>query len=259
MENDRQKSIGFYISIFRNVKNFWTVFLYFWGKVNSGELELHFRDGLVIKCNVEKGDVNRVILSKLGLLYPWELLKDIPDRSVVYDLGAGIGDFSVVLGSLRKDIRIYCLEPRKDRLLLLDDNINSNKYYERMVGIEVAIGNYNGNCSDRDNTIKQNISGTSDSVQQNRSRPLRVRRLETLIDEISIHPNVIKMDIGGAEYGVLVDSKPVLKYCHSILLMYHPSPDIGDTKEYLGYLFDSIDFDIVYSTDKIIYAKNRSR
>lgn len=165
----------------------------------------------------------------------------IKPGTVVYDIGANVGSYTILTSVLTGDSgNVYAFEPLPDNLQYLHRHIKLNNLHNIEVH-EVAVWNKSG-------TVK--FQGTSDRVTSHISDEGSIEVKTVSIDSLVFDgplspPDIIKIDVEGAETGVLEGAQKTLKkYQPSIFLATH-GDDINrncrEQLEKLGYTIQKID------------------
>ncbi len=163
------------------------------------------------------------------------------ENLIVYDLGAHFGYHTLKFAKENKVKKVYAFEPNPDNRERLIMNINRNSYLKEKVSIvEKAISSKKGTSVFLAfNDIEQGVSSASMLQQEKliakrkdtlaRKIVVSIDTLDNLVSEgLLLPPDIIKIDIEGAEYDALDGSrellrknKPVLMIeVHTILNMY---------------------------------------
>ena len=162
-----------------------------------------------------------------------------PDM-VVYDIGANVGFFTVIAARLCPQGRVVAFEPLPENLERIRHNVVLNNLQNIIVRSE-AISNADaqarfqvsqeptwGKLASVDNGISPKVS-TID---------VKVSRLDSLVEsgEIPI-PGLIKIDVEGAETGVLRGAQSTLRLARPLLLieLHGTNQPIADLLESLAY------------------------
>lgn len=119
------------------------------------------------------------------------------------DIGAHVGFFSVTASRYFK--RVVAFEPRSDNFLALKKNVPSN-----VLCFNSAVGKSRGRCS-MHNPSKDN-SGAWEMVPGNDTDIV-------MLDEFSLKPDVIKIDVQGAERDVLEGARETLLRYKPVLIV----------------------------------------
>lgn len=126
------------------------------------------------------------------------LVENIPQKGCFVDVGANIGAISIPLAYLRPDISIFCIEasPQVFEYLQLNVELNSLKNIT-LINKAVHMNNYEklDFFAPGDKFGK----GSFSNVFTNDAEKVTTIRLDTLISEFNITPNIIKVDVEGYE------------------------------------------------------------
>jgi FkbM family methyltransferase len=151
-----------------------------------------------------------------------------PDQSVILDVGANIGHFSLILAEqLRRkglEKKIIAFEPNPKVYQLLLKNIRLNPRLKRFIEVNpVALGDTPTIM--RISVPRRNSgAGTLTSTYHDESHDDFFVRLTTLDDHVSLSVEFIKIDVEGFEYPVLVGATQTLKkYRPAIYVETHPA------------------------------------
>jgi len=138
--------------------------------------------------------------------------------SVVVDVGANIGDFSVEVATLCPRGRIIAVEPVIESAAMIE----INKLLNRLTNIEVvqvALGSSEAE-------VEINLAGNFSSLYWKNEGPVqKVRQtsLARLMEERRIeHIDLLKMDCEGAEWEILPNSSEILPQVRQICMEFHP-------------------------------------
>lgn len=135
---------------------------------------------------------------------------------VVYDLGAHVGYYTLLASkSVGKHGKVYAFEPLPWNILHLQKHIELNKISNSNVRIfECAVSNVTGktfftNC---DNKVANTICKNSPMFQSGKLIEVNSVTLDDLLERGDIMvPQLIKMDIEGAEYDALKGARHLIK------------------------------------------------
>ncbi len=137
------------------------------------------------------------------------------EGSVVVDLGANIGTFSVYAAHMGS--KVYAVEPQPDNYNALVNNINLNNMNDFIIPIDFGISDYKGIAVITDegggSTIKdENKDGTT----------IEVMPLDEFFDLYNLESvDVLKIDIEGAETEVILGaSRETLNKCKYITMEF---------------------------------------
>ena len=158
--------------------------------------------------------------------YVARLLDVIQPGDVIYDIGANIGYVSLVLGARAPHAtRILAFEPDPDNAAHLRTNIHCNGV-QNITVYEVALGNETGRCvlfvEGEVGTGTHSIVGSKDG----RSRRIEVNVVSgaDFVKQGHPNPDILKIDVEGAEANVLYGFEPLLErgLVREIFVEMHP-------------------------------------
>ncbi len=135
-------------------------------------------------------------------------------KSVFYDIGANIGAYSLIAGSL--GIEVYAFEPSYKNIETLQDNIFLNKLNRNITPLPfvLGVGNIIQSFSLDDNS--SGATHTFSEFQRKKdacTQQLLVMSLDECVRIFNIPiPTMIKIDVDGAEINVLNGAKNTLAH-----------------------------------------------
>lgn len=143
----------------------------------------------------------------------------------VLDVGAGIGDFSLLAAYGNPDSLIYAYEPFPESYQLLDKNIKLNGF-ENIQSVNAALWGVEGTLkldmsSGEPLQIMSKESGEEGDIQG--VVKVKAISLVGIFDQYDIdHLDMIKLDCEGAEYEILMNtSVEIFKKIDRIIMEYH--------------------------------------
>lgn len=149
-----------------------------------------------------------------------QFIQTIQSNFTVYDLGANAGYMSLLFSKLAK--QVYCFEPMPANLEILHSNIESNNISNISV-YPYAISNENTVLEFPVTDNKSAYTYVKDSANYKDSiKAIQIQgyKLDTVIEEKNLDPpNLIKIDVEGAEYDVLHGAKKTLQEHKPIILL----------------------------------------
>lgn len=213
------------IIIFK-IKN-WPVFLLNYVGFRNTDAEYIFRNGIRIKT------ADSISAVTIAVIFIKKDYGEIPNNSVIIDIGANIGVFSIF--SAGKNNIVYSYEPMSDNFRLLDENIKLNKLENRVFAFNLGIAAkrekrklYLGKspfhsflpaASSPFNVLY------SDGERTNEQSFLEINciSLKDIFDENKISEcDILKIDCEGAEYEILYNlSDSYFKRIKEIRMEYH--------------------------------------
>lgn len=152
-----------------------------------------------------------------------QMLKNLPsDLKVIYDIGANAGGFTQIMHSNYPEAHLYCFEPVQINFDSLRENTPYAAHFKK--------GIFYGAKRSRVLWRGENI-GAFFVEQINAGEP-RIHRDSEFMDleelesftEVIEKPDLIKMDVEGAEVNIIEHSKAV-KECPWLIIEWHPDED----------------------------------
>lgn len=153
-----------------------------------------------------------------------DVLSEISEDDVFYDIGANVGLYSCLIGSDPSDCHIYLFEPHPTNVEALRQNLELNSINADI--FQLAL-------SDEEGTVELSSKGSEaglgehslDTTESESTIPVTVRRLDTIRDEHNLPvPTVVKIDVEGAELNVLRGATETFSdpKCETIYCEVHP-------------------------------------
>lgn len=143
----------------------------------------------------------------------------IPDVKVLYDSGANVGGFSHIIKNRFPNVKAYCFEPIKETCAYLKQAVPYATVIEK--------GVYYGKTESRAVWRGSNMGAYFvEHIDAGEPRIFTEEVMELCeLEGLGIEkPDLIKMDIEGAEENVIEHSK-VVKECEYLIIEWHPSRD----------------------------------
>lgn len=148
---------------------------------------------------------------------------------VVYDIGANVGLVAIPLARRLGDGgTVICFEPVFENFARLEQNASLNHLDARHLSVyQVALGPADATADIAMEADYGSSTGNAVLLTAGRERPahstrvttIQMRRLDSLIEEEQLPlPNIIKLDVEGAEVGVLAGARHALDLARPIIL-----------------------------------------
>jgi FkbM family methyltransferase len=134
------------------------------------------------------------------------LISKDQNRFILFDIGANIGSYSLLVAGLFPGSTIYSFEPSKATFDLLEENTKLNS---QIKCVQTAFGE---ETKQSDLYSDQTASGMASlynrdlnafGIKFNQSEVVNVQRLDDWVIDNNITPDYIKIDVEGAELSVL--------------------------------------------------------
>lgn len=156
-----------------------------------------------------------------------EWIDAIPKKSVLWDIGANVGLYSVYAAKSR-DARVFAFEPSVFNLELLARNIFLNQLQEQIVVLPLALSAISGPSLFRMSTTQWGGALSTFGEEYGQDGKILDNLFEYQICGMSIDnastqlgltlPNFIKIDVDGIEHLILSGAVAVLKQVESVLI-----------------------------------------
>lgn len=202
-----------------------------------------FKNNIMVECRPKSTDINESVVVLSGIEYPEQLCRLDKDDSIIVDVGANIGTFSLYVNHLNSDKkpRIYAIEASSDNLKLCQKNFQHNNM-NHVILVEKAITDIDGMVN-FDNS--GNFDGFKVKIDAKNGIQVESQRLPTFCQSYDIcHIDLLKMDIEGSEFDIFAKDGDFIKQKVDKLFMeYHLSNNHSSIDGIVNFLSD--DFDIV--------------
>lgn len=175
----------------------------------------HLPDGNKILFRIE----DRGIIREFFGMNVYDEIKT-PKKGIILDIGGHIGLFSITFSKkIGKEGKIYAFEPFRDSYNLFKKNLIINDFR----GVKL----YNNAISEKKGKMRLYLHKYSAANSLNaESDNYVIIESETLINFVKREKikriELIKLDVEGAEYEIIKNSKEVLKNTDAIILELHP-------------------------------------
>lgn len=142
--------------------------------------------------------------------------KGVKRGDIFYDIGANVGYFSLLAAKLSApDGRVVAFEPLPRNIAFIQRHIALNKLQERIVVVEAAVSDHSGTAF-----FDPDISTSKGHIAEQGQLEVKLVCLDELVKtgEIPL-PDVMKIDVEGAEAEVLRGAMHTLQACHPLLYL----------------------------------------
>lgn len=148
----------------------------------------------------------------------------IKDGWTVIDIGAGIGEFAVLVAKEHPNSQVYAYEPFPESFVLLQENLKLN-VTRNVRAFQMAIGSKSGQMllATTGEAVQHTITHNSSVSSSATSIKVQGLSLDDLFQANDLaHCDFLKIDCEGCEFQVLFNASPVtLKNIDHICLEYH--------------------------------------
>ncbi|MFZ2061865.1 MAG: FkbM family methyltransferase [Candidatus Binatus sp.] len=229
--------IQYVLKVPRVFRNWWA-----WPLPKLGvDAILELRNGL--RFSVRGGTDDLAALNEGVISNPYlgsghiELRQD----SVVMDLGANMGDFTIIAAARCPRGRVYAVEPLSEYIPVLQTNVALN-HLSNVEIIQVAIGDHEGE-------VAISVAGVQSSIYFDSGTKRETVRITTIPQLMRDHRidriDLLKMDCEGAEWEILPAAREVLTHVKQICMEFHPAR--GWTAEKLAAFLRESGYEVWYT------------
>lgn len=167
-------------------------------------------------------------------------IKSMKKGSVLYDIGANIGVYSVIAGSLGMDV--YAFEPEADNHAMLLKNLELNRLNTNAYCVAVSdvpsIGNLyvnSGGAGQACHSFGEDVSPELTPTRHSSKQGCISLTVDQLLEMGLPTPDYVKIDVDGFEKKVIDGAKNTISKYHPQLLI-EINPEIKEHREILDYL-----------------------
>ena len=181
------------------------------------------------------------------------------EKKIILDIGAHIGLCSIPVSLYCNVERIFAFEPNDINRGILKEHINANSISNIEV-ISNLVGKNNGELVEL--YSPEEVSGIPSianlqSLRKDSKKYRTSSHLQVSIDEFcksrNIHPDIIKIDVEGAEFGVLEGAINTIKECRPfIIISLHPKhlKSLGKDVNEIIDICEFMDYRLLECTDQ---------
>jgi FkbM family methyltransferase len=189
------------------------------------------------------------------------ILENIRRSHCFIDVGANCGIYSILACSINPNVRVVAVEPVPRICAALTHNVEQNNFGSRVTILNVAFGDTNGMVS-----FHEAVDSTMGSLwtkgyygQSGKVIQVRCRTIDSIVRELKIQPDFVKIDVEGCEDVVLSGAGWVLsRFRPRIVLEANPGDPATRVTDILlkhGYAFRNITDRGLIPMQKIIPVK----
>jgi FkbM family methyltransferase len=241
-----------YLELFKNIQN---AHLYFFDKIKNWSEITFVTRPILIKVKVPKRLM--LIFKEIFMCDVYsinEITKDLNEESIVLDIGANVGYFSVLLLSKKRVKKIIAFEPIPINIQSLKKTISENSLLqEQLLLTEKAVtGTPMGDLTlylDSEKELTENASVIS-GFESTHSEKLVVPSitLTQIFKENDLSQiDFVKMDCEGSEFDILYNTEiSLLKKIKRMTLEVHDMDSEKNNTEYMSQFLQSVGFKISY-------------
>ena len=188
------------------------------------ELLFRTRSGLVVSCPNHAGarvPVYEVFAEDTYRLD--DLVAGLPERPVVLDIGAQIGCFSLAVAERLPDASVHAYEASPSTARWLTRNVAYNGLAGRVRAYAVAVSDHDGTLELADNVHASALNGLTATEGAMVTVPCRT--FAGVVADAGGRVDLVKLDTEGAEYGIVLGSRPEdWAGVRTLVMEYHDVP-----------------------------------
>ena len=140
------------------------------------------------------------------------VLANIQRSRCFIDIGANCGIYTVFAAITNPTIRCIAIEPVPKVCAALARNVRENNLNSRVLIMKVAVGDSNGvvGFHEAQNATMGSLELLGYQGQSGSLIQVQCRTLDSIVEELSVEPDFIKIDVEGFEHAVLAGASRVL-------------------------------------------------
>ncbi len=250
------------IKIIKTYKN-WPLFFLdrggFLRMFRGKEIILKLHNGILFKARIGKRDgsmINEMWIEKSYFRH----LTGIKDDTIVIDIGAHIGTFSVFVAKQARNTLVYSYEPCPENYILLRENIKLNNFEGNIKPFKLGVWSKTGKhrLFVHNNYTQLAAMYLKKGWKNKKMINIECTTLKNIFTCNKIDKcNLLKIDCEGAEYEILYNTpKEYLKRIETIVAELH----FKDRNEPLKKYLSEIGFQVIIdecNSGYLLYAENK--
>jgi len=234
-------------------KNWIYSILCVYGIIKSKKIICELRNGVKIRIPKHPSNLEVIVENWLpeGGDHYFSYFKEIVPQSVMIDIGANIGTFTLYMAQKNKKLKIYCYEPDDENFKCLKENIEINQFHTIYpFNLAVGVKNKPVKIFAKENR-EMGTPGSSTIIRNSKFKTVNSTTLQNILNDNKIHEcDLLKLDCEGAEYDILLSQEEdSFKRINTIILEYHEFESLNfnhnDIKKHLqkfGYKIEVVPF-----------------
>lgn len=152
-----------------------------------------------------------------------ELLAGLPAAPVVLDIGAQIGAFSLALASASPSAKVFSYEASPFTAGYLQANVDRNGLSDRVKVHATALASAEGEFTFMDSQSGSGLNGLTAPEGMGVEVTVPATTFDAAVAAAGGHVDLVKMDVEGAEYDIILPSSPASwASVQKVVMEYHP-------------------------------------
>ena len=231
-----------------------------------GALRARYKSGFPVSI----GGVQNCLLDPTFYFANWEnfgqehnsgfskCVKEATRFKCFFDIGAHIGLYSIPIAKMAPKLKVVSFEPSQSNYNMLKNHIQLNKL-SNITCYNVLVGQEKRNDilfhEDESGISAMNSLASIDKVKGYSKNMKSMIQLDSFCDEHNLYPDVMKIDVEGAEVQVLKGAiKIISKVRPQIFLSLHPNhiKSLGDGLEDITKFCNKCDYKILIDAKQTV-------
>jgi FkbM family methyltransferase len=174
------------------------------------------------------------------------VLEHVRHSRCFLDVGANCGLYTTMACMANPDIHAVAFEPVPRVNAALSNNVRENNLESRVILLNVALGDSNGTVAFHEayDTTMGSLATEGYRGQTGKLIEVQCRTLDSIVDELQIEPDFMKIDVEGFEHAVLAGARRTLRaFRPRMVLEANPGDPVERVMEILsdhGYRFQHL-------------------
>lgn len=177
------------------------------------------------------------------------ILENIRDCKCFFDIGANCGIYTVMGCAENPALRVVAFEPTPRVYAALTRNVAENGFSARVSCMNMALGDSNGTVPfhQAEDSTMSSLAPAGYQGQLGTIIEVQCRTLDSVVEELEVRPDFMKIDVEGFEHVVLSGATTVLMEMRPrIVLESNP----GDRGDLVGAILKKCGYDFQLITDR---------
>ncbi len=227
--------------------------LYFKRKSDKGETVRYITKGTELAFDVPPAFYHVFREMFMEDFYDFKsLLKLLPAKPVVLDIGANVGYFTFQLLAARPQARVLAFEPMQKNIDLFVHNIGLNPVIKNSIQLnkQAVTGNNEGTIEiffdgENGNSVIASVYKEF-AVENTRSEIVDAVSLKSILLANQLAKiDLLKLDCEGSEYSILYNSPAeVFNGIHTIIIEVHPMDEETKNEQYLTSFLTTLGYSV---------------
>jgi FkbM family methyltransferase len=188
------------------------------------------------------------------------MLDNIRNARCFIDVGSNTGIYTVLACTINSGVRVIAVEPAPKVCAALKKNIAGNNLDSRVTVLNIALADSNGTVSfhEAEDSTMSSLDVEGYQGQPGKVTQVECRTLDSVVEQLKLEPDFLKIDVEGFEHAVLSGADRLLSvFRPRIVIESNPGDPSDCVTEILlkhGYGFQHITDNGLESRDRIVPA-----